>query len=148
MESFYTQFRHSPSHYRQPNCLFSNLFKQTSKQQTNINTLHYCPLGEESAGDWWFPSQKATNADSASMSWRYRELFACYLLLYINVQRKIVGRVCHYSFSFCFIYIGTSGSVSWIRITYICTWCIVYDVLKTANSLAPVIDGDSPCLTI
>ena len=43
------------------------------KIKENIKALRHCPLWGESIGDWWIPSQKASNAENVSIWWRHHE---------------------------------------------------------------------------
>ena len=65
------QLRHSErddvSNHRRFDCLLIGLFRRRSKRTSKLHK-------GESTGDQWFPSQKASNAESVSIWWRHHDV--------------------------------------------------------------------------
>ena len=68
------QWRHngrdSVSNHQPHDCLLNGLIRRRSKKTSK----HHWPLCEEFIGDWWIPTQMASNAENVAIWWRHHDL--------------------------------------------------------------------------
>ena len=70
-------------------CLFSSIHRLTSEEKSKFHITG--PLGGESTGNWWFLSQRASDAESVSISWRHHEINILKLLIFFTISNPLCG---------------------------------------------------------
>ena len=60
--------RHGVSNHPHLDCLLSRLFRRTSKKTSKLRVIGLCEGNPPVTG--WFPTQRASNAESVSIWWR------------------------------------------------------------------------------